>query len=132
MKNEFGTDDARKIGEQIGVDFTKFDLEEFRKGLAIELEHGSHDPETNVTNSDPLLTGKIAWTYKINVPNTSEIKGSWGTIKVSGSINGYVIKSHNLMPNKGEDMYMSINNDIRKHAKAVDGDLLDVTLYLDY
>lgn len=44
MKNEFGTDDARKIGEQIGVDFTKFDLEEFRKGLAIELEHGSHDP----------------------------------------------------------------------------------------
>jgi len=59
MKNEFGTDDARKIGEQIGVDFTKFDLEEFRKGLAIELEHGSHDPETNVTNSDPLLTGKI-------------------------------------------------------------------------
>ena len=76
--------------------------------------------------------GKGAWTYKINVPNTSEIKGSWGTIKVSGSINGYVIKSHNLMPNKGENMYMSINNDIRKHAKAVDGDLLDVTLYLDY
>ena len=63
MKNEFGTDDARKIGEQIGVDFTKFDLEEFRKGLAIELEHGSHDPETNVTNSDPLLTGKIAWAH---------------------------------------------------------------------
>lgn len=39
--------------------------------------------------------------------------------------------SHNLMPNKGEDMYMSINSEIRKHAKAADGDFLDVTLYLD-
>ena len=69
MKNEFGTDDARKIGEQIGVDFTKFDLEEFRKGLAIELENGSHDPETNVTNSDPLLTGKIAWAHLKEIPD---------------------------------------------------------------
>ena len=69
MKNEFGTDEARKIGEQIGVDFTKFDLEEFRKGLAIELEHGSHDPETNVTNSDPLLTGKIAWAHLKEIPD---------------------------------------------------------------
>lgn len=69
MKNEFGTDDARKIGEQIGVDFTKFDLEEFRKGLAIELEHGSYDPETNVTNSDPLLTGKIAWAHLKEIPD---------------------------------------------------------------
>ena len=69
MKNEFGTDDARKIGEQIGVDFTKFDLEEFRKGLAIELEHGSHDPEPNVTNSDPLLTGKIAWAHLKEIPD---------------------------------------------------------------
>ena len=69
MKNKFGTDDARKIGEQIGVDFTKFDLEEFRKGLAIELEHGSHDPETNVTNSDPLLTGKIAWAHLKEIPD---------------------------------------------------------------
>ena len=69
MKNEFGTDDARKIGEQIGVDFTKFDLEEFRKGLAIELEHGSHDPETNVTKSDPLLTGKIAWAHLKEIPD---------------------------------------------------------------
>ena len=69
MKNEFGTDDARKIGEWIGVDFTKFDLEEFRKGLAIELEHGSHDPETNFTNSDPLLTGKIAWAHLKEIPD---------------------------------------------------------------
>lgn len=69
MNNEFSIDEARKIGEQIGVDFAKFDLEEFRLGLAIELEHGSHDPETNVTNSDPLLTGKIAWAHLKEIPD---------------------------------------------------------------
>lgn len=48
MKNEFGTDDARKIGEWIGVDFIKFGLEEFRKELAIKLEHGSYDPAAEI------------------------------------------------------------------------------------
>ena len=69
MKNEFGTDDARKIGEWIGVDFIKFGLEEFRKELTIKLEHRSYDPETNVTNSDPLLTGKIAWAHLKEIPD---------------------------------------------------------------
>jgi Protein of unknown function (DUF5661) len=35
-------------------------VEQFRRGLDVELEHGSHDPATNVTNDDPILTGKIA------------------------------------------------------------------------
>jgi len=69
MKKEFTTEEARKIGEQIGVDFSKFDLEQFRMGLAIELEHGSLDPETNVTNGDPLLTGKIAWAHLKEIPD---------------------------------------------------------------
>jgi len=69
MNKEFTLDEARKIGEQIGVDFSKFDLEQFRMGLAVELEHGSHDPETNVTNSDPLITGKIAWAHLKEIPD---------------------------------------------------------------
>ncbi len=69
MTKEFTTDEARQIGQQIGVDFTKFDLEQFRMGLAVELEHGSHDPETNVTNGDPLLTGKIAWAHLKEIPD---------------------------------------------------------------
>ena len=69
MKKEFTLDEARKIGEQIGVDFTKFDLEQFHMGLAVELEHGSHDPETNVTNGDPLTTGKIAWAHLKEIPD---------------------------------------------------------------
>jgi len=63
MKKEFTSEEAKDIGERIGVDFTKFDLEQFRMGLAVELEHGSNDPETNVTNSDLLMTGKIAWAH---------------------------------------------------------------------
>ncbi len=69
MRKEFTLDEARKIGEQIGVDFTKFDLEQFRMGLDVELEHGSHDPETNVTNSDPIITGKIAWAHLKEIPD---------------------------------------------------------------
>lgn len=58
----FDLEEARKIGEAIGVDWkaSGFPVEEFRKGLMVELEHGSHDPQTNVTNDDPILTGKIA------------------------------------------------------------------------
>ena len=63
MKKEFTSEEARAIGEKIGIDFTKFDLEQFRMGLAVELEHGADDPETNVTNGDVYLTGKIAWAH---------------------------------------------------------------------
>lgn len=38
-------------------------MTEFQKGLEVELEHGAHDPVTNVTNDDPLVTGKIAWAH---------------------------------------------------------------------
>ena len=61
----FSNAEARDIGEQIGIDWASspFDVEQFRMGLDVELEHGSHDPETDVTGSDPLLTGKIAWAH---------------------------------------------------------------------
>ena len=43
-KREFTSEEARRIGDAIGVDWQKYDLEEFRMGLAVELEHGAHDP----------------------------------------------------------------------------------------
>ena len=69
MKKEFTREEAQSIGEQIGIDFAKYSLEEFRMGLSVELEHGSGDPETNVTNSDPLTTGKIAWAHLKEIPD---------------------------------------------------------------
>jgi Protein of unknown function (DUF5661) len=69
MKKEFTLDEARTIGENIGMDFTTYNLEEFRMGLGVELEHGSGDPETNVTNSDEIMTGKIAWAHLKEIPD---------------------------------------------------------------
>jgi hypothetical protein len=59
-KKTFTTEQAREIGEKLGVDWTRFDVEQFRMGLDVELEHGLHDPATNVTDNDPIITGKIA------------------------------------------------------------------------
>ena len=69
MKKEFTAEEAKKIGEEIGIDFSKIDLEQFRMGLSVELEHGANDPETNVTNSDPILTGKITWAHLKELPD---------------------------------------------------------------
>lgn len=60
IKKSFTTEEAKKIGDKIGVDWNKIELEQFRKGCDIELEHGTIDPQTNVTNDDPIMTGKIA------------------------------------------------------------------------
>ncbi len=58
-KKNFTIEEAKEIGEKLGVKWDKFSVEEFKKGMNIELEHGTVDPNTNVTNDDPLLTGKI-------------------------------------------------------------------------
>jgi len=66
---EVDLDSARDIGNRIGVEWRVVDIREFRKGLEVELEHGSHDPQTNVTNDDMVLTGKIALAHLKGVPD---------------------------------------------------------------
>jgi hypothetical protein len=58
----FSSEEARRVGEQIGIDWgtAPFDVEQFRAGMDVELEHGSHDPSTDVTGDDAVVTGKIA------------------------------------------------------------------------
>lgn len=68
-KRKISITEAREIGDQLGVDWAHFDLEEFRRGLEVELEHGARDPETNVTNDDMQLTGKIAWAHLKEFPD---------------------------------------------------------------
>lgn len=69
MKKEFSAEEAKQIGESIGIDWNKVDLEQFRLGLAVELEHGLVDPETNVTDDDLQMTGKIAWAHIKEIPD---------------------------------------------------------------
>lgn len=59
-KKTFSAEQAKNIGEQLGIKWDKYDVEQFRMGMDVELEHGLVDPTTNVTNDDPLTTGKIA------------------------------------------------------------------------
>jgi uncharacterized protein DUF5661 len=67
----FQAEEARRIGEEIGIDWetAEFDVEQFRAGMDVELEHGSHDPRTNVTNDDPVTTGRIAWAHLNEFPD---------------------------------------------------------------
>lgn len=60
VKKHFTTEQARDIGDKIGIDWNRLDVGQFRMGLDVELEHGRHDPATDVTGNDPILTGKIA------------------------------------------------------------------------
>lgn len=62
-KRQISTDEARSIGMRLGINWAQIDLEQFRRGIEVELDHGAHAPETNVTGDDLMLTGKIAWTH---------------------------------------------------------------------
>lgn len=70
-KAHFTADEARAAGEQIGIDWSssRFDVEEFRNGMNVELEHGTSDPETDVTGDDVLVTAKIARAHLNEFPD---------------------------------------------------------------
>ncbi len=68
-KKHFTAEEAKKIGEQLGIDWSKFDVEQFRMGMDVELEHGKHDPKTDVSGDDPLITGKIALAHLNEFPD---------------------------------------------------------------
>jgi hypothetical protein len=61
-REDFTLEDARRFGTEIGIDWSNapFDVEQFRMGMNVELEHGLHDPATNVTDDDPHVTARIA------------------------------------------------------------------------
>ena len=71
LKTRFLLADARRIGTEIGIDWatSPFDTEQFRMGLDVELEHGAHDLDTNVTGDDEIMTGKIAWAHLKELPD---------------------------------------------------------------
>jgi DNA-directed RNA polymerase alpha subunit len=67
----FTADQARETGEEIGIDWaaSRFDVEQLRMGMDVELEHGTHDPETNVTDDDIVVTAKIARAHLNEFPD---------------------------------------------------------------
>ena len=70
-KDSFSAEEARGIGERLGIAWatSPFDVEQFRMGMDVELEHGARDPDTNVTDDDALTTGKIALAHLHEFPD---------------------------------------------------------------
>lgn len=70
-RTSFSADEARRVGEEIGIEWSAapFDVEQFRAGMDVELEHGLHDLLTNVTDDDPIVTGKIALAHLNEFPD---------------------------------------------------------------
>ena len=77
------------------------------------------------------IPGNGAWTYQRIIPNTKNIKGKWGDLKVSGKIDDFEIKNKNLGPMKNSDKKMALNSEIRNSIGKSGGEFVNVTLYLE-
>jgi hypothetical protein len=68
-KNRFTVEEAKEVGKKFGIDWSKFNVEQFRKEMDIELEYGLANSGTNVSNDDPIITGKIALAHLNEFPD---------------------------------------------------------------
>ena len=68
-KKPISIEEAKQIGEQLGITWDTFDVDQYKIGMDVELEHGTANPLTNVTNDDLLLTGKIALAHLNEFPD---------------------------------------------------------------
>jgi len=68
-QKHFSSEEAKRIGESLGIDWSNFDIEQFRMGMDVELEHGGRDANTNVTNDNPIVTAKIALAHLNEFPD---------------------------------------------------------------
>jgi len=69
VKKHFTIEEAKQIGEKLGLTWDKFNVEQFRMGMDVELEHGEKDPNTDVTHDNPLTVGKIALAHLNEFPD---------------------------------------------------------------
>jgi hypothetical protein len=68
-KKHFTVEEAKAVGELLKIIWDQFDVDQFRMGLDVELEHGTINEFTNVTDNDPILTGKIALAHLNEFPD---------------------------------------------------------------
>ncbi len=68
-KKVFTSEQAKDVAKKLSIVFKKWDVEQFRMGMDVELEHGKVSPSTNVTNDDPVMTGKIALAHLNEIPD---------------------------------------------------------------
>ena len=85
----FTLEQARAAGLRIGVDWdtSPFSLEQFRMGMDVELEHGTRDLATNVTDDDVIMTAKIASRQRHGWPAGADGQppASWAAMRLAVS-----------------------------------------------
>ena len=71
VKRSFTREEALAVATQLGLDFEalEYDLDQFRMGLDVELEHGLRSPKTDITGDDSIATGKIALAHLNEFPD---------------------------------------------------------------
>ena len=68
-RRDFSVQEAQELGRKISVDWKQIPIDEFRRGLSVELEHGAHDAQTDVTGDDLVMTAKIALAHLKEYPD---------------------------------------------------------------
>jgi hypothetical protein len=68
-RKQISSDEAKRIGEALHVDWEQVDLEQFRQGLMGEHEQAAIDPETGLTYEGVLLTGKVVLAHMQEFPD---------------------------------------------------------------
>ena len=68
-EKRFSLAEAKQIGDVLGIDWRAFGVEQFQAGLEVELEHGAIDTQTNITDDESLITGKIALAHLNEFPD---------------------------------------------------------------
>jgi len=68
-RKKFTNEEAKEIGEQLGIKWNKWNVDQFRRGMDVELEHGTVDSNTNISDDNPLITGKIALAHLNEIPD---------------------------------------------------------------
>ncbi|MBP1631617.1 MAG: hypothetical protein H6Q15_2510 [Bacteroidetes bacterium] len=95
-------------------------LEEFRKGLEVELEHGTRFEDANVTNNHPILTGKIVLAhlkemidYYLRI-DVAEMEGDLLKAILSGDIKKIQNKYKRLI-----EAQISLNQNVKDQLKKI-------------
>ena len=69
MNKKITEETSLYVANVLGVNFDKFSLSEFNEGMNIELEHGTVNPKTNITNDDLIATAKVVLAHLNEFPN---------------------------------------------------------------
>ena len=68
-RKQISSDEARRIGEALHLDWDRIDLEQFRQGLMGEVDQANMDPETGRTYDSVLLSGKLVVAHMQEFPD---------------------------------------------------------------